>query len=144
MKWWQISIALTVVGSIAYLLSTTVKRNFGLGITAGWVNVLSALTDKTVSINFAGGIIIGIILGAMGSALITGEFKLRAPKKPIYYLYAVLGGALMGFGAALAKGCNVGHFLVGSSMLSLGAIFASLMFIIGNWVMVRILFGKAE
>lgn len=144
MKWWVIGIALAAVGLFTYVISAMVGRQYGLGITAGWTNVLGAIINVETKINFAGGIVIGVIIGAFIAALATKEFKIRAPKQGKYYLYAVLGGILMGFGANLAGGCNIGHFITGNGLMSLGALFASLMFIIGNWIMVRILFGKAE
>lgn len=144
MKWWAISIALSLVALLTYVVSTWTGRNYGLGITAGWNNFLTTIMDVESKINFAGGIVIGVIIGAFIAAVATKEFKIRAPKQGKYYLYAVLGGILMGFGATLAKGCNIGHFITGNGLMSLGSLFASVMFIIGNWIMVRILFGKAE
>lgn len=144
MKWWVISILLAAVSLITYVLSAMTGRQGGLAITAGWANLLSAIMDVETKVDFLGGIIIGIILGALVAAVASKEFKLRAPKQAKYYIYAVLGGMLMGFGAMLTRGCNIGHFITGNGLMSLGSLYASAMFIIGNWIMVRILFGKAE
>ncbi|MEA4812637.1 MAG: YeeE/YedE family protein [Anaerolineaceae bacterium] len=151
MKWWVIGIALTLVNMLTYFLSAQyAKRQYGLGITAGWTNMLQAFTlsqsgaEKPPMFNFAGGIVLGVIIGAFIAAVVTKEFKWRVPKQGKYYAWAVLGGLMAGFGASFAKGCNIGHFLTGSSFVSVGDILATVMFILGNWLMVRILFGKPE
>ncbi len=151
MKWWVIGIALTLVNMLTYVLSAQfAKRQYGLGITAGWTNILQAFTmsqngaDKPPVLNFAGGIVLGVILGAFLAAIVTKEFKWRVPKQGKYYAWAVAGGILTGIGASFAKGCNIGHFLTGSAFVSVGDILATLMFIVGNWTMARILFGKPE
>ncbi|MBM9536764.1 YeeE/YedE thiosulfate transporter family protein [Desulfobulbus alkaliphilus] len=63
----------------------------------------------TQSILFNTGSVIGIglIVGAFISACLGGQFALRFP--PIReYVKAMIAGVLMGVGAALAAGCNVG------------------------------------
>lgn len=50
-----------------------------------------------------------LVLGAFGAALLSGQFRPQRPP-PIEYLWAVLGGSLMGIGAALAGGCTTGGF----------------------------------
>lgn len=151
MKWWVIGVALTVVNMLTYVLSAKfAKRQYGLGITAGWTNILQTWTttnsgaENAPKLNFAGGIVIGVILGALIMALVYKEFKWRVPKDGKYYAYAVLGGVMAGFGSNFASGCNIGHFLTGSSLLSISSIVASVFFILGNWTMTRILFGKPD
>jgi uncharacterized membrane protein YedE/YeeE len=55
----------------------------------------------------------GIIFGAMAAAALAGKFSpvLRIGWKQI--LTAVIGGLLMGYGARLAYGCNIGAYLGG-------------------------------
>ena len=151
MQWWVIGIALTLVNMLTYYLSATfAKRQYGLGITAGWTNILQTWTlsqngtETAPSLNFAGGIVVGVILGALVAALVKGEFKWRTPREGKYYAYAVLGGIMAGFGANFAAGCNIGHFLTGSSLLSVASLVASIFFILGNWIMSRIMFGAPD
>jgi uncharacterized protein len=61
----------------------------------------------------------GIILGALLAAALAGRFapNLRVP--PLSLLAAVLGGMLMGYGARLAFGCNIGAFFSGVASFSL-------------------------
>ncbi len=60
----------------------------------------------------------GIIFGSFIAALLAGEFKLRLPRQKRRYLQALAGGLLMGYGAGLASGCNIGGFF--SAVPSLG------------------------
>lgn len=59
---------------------------------------------------------LGIVLGALASAALAGKFSpvWRIPARSL--IAAVLGGLLMGYGARLAFGCNIGAYF--SGMLS--------------------------
>jgi uncharacterized membrane protein YedE/YeeE len=61
--------------------------------------------------NLAGWMSISLIGGSAVMALLNNEFKF---KKPTFELatWAIIGGALMGIGARLGLGCNVGAFFV--------------------------------
>jgi uncharacterized membrane protein YedE/YeeE len=61
--------------------------------------------------NLAGWMSISLIGGAMVMALLQNEFKLKMPSLELA-TWAVLGGALMGIGARLGLGCNIGAFFV--------------------------------
>lgn len=52
----------------------------------------------------------GLILGASFLALIKREFKWKFPNDKEKFLYALIGGTIMGIGARLALGCNIGAF----------------------------------
>lgn len=54
---------------------------------------------------------VGIIFGAMVMALLNKEFKLKIPKGELI-VWGLLGGTLMGLGARLALGCNIGAFFI--------------------------------
>jgi len=60
-------------------------------------------------INAPGWMSIGIILGAASIALVRREFKWKVPSLETA-VFALLGGALMGLGARIALGCNIGAF----------------------------------
>jgi uncharacterized membrane protein YedE/YeeE len=61
--------------------------------------------------NLAGWMSISLIGGAAVMALLQGEFKLKKPSFELA-VWAVVGGVLMGVGARLGLGCNVGAFFV--------------------------------
>lgn len=60
-------------------------------------------------LNAPGFMSIGIILGAAMMALARREFKWKRPSLETAF-FAIVGGTLMGIGARLAMGCNIGAF----------------------------------
>ena len=80
--------------------------------------------------------ILGVMAGAAASAALAGRIRptfVRAVRPSGAKLAAgVGGGMLMGFGAALARGCTSGLALSGGTMLSVGAwIFMVALFLAG-------------
>ncbi|MHB0869815.1 MAG: selenium metabolism membrane protein YedE/FdhT [Chloroflexota bacterium] len=58
----------------------------------------------------SGWINIGMLLGALIGALLSTNFKIRMPRQRIRLVQGFVGGAIAGFGARLAMGCNLGSF----------------------------------
>jgi hypothetical protein len=54
---------------------------------------------------------IGIVLGAAAIALLNKEFKFKAPTRELA-MWGIIGGLLMGMGARIALGCNIGGFYI--------------------------------
>ena len=80
----------------------------------------------------------GIIAGALSSALLAKQFQVRiAPKREIFK--AVIGGTLMGVGASLSFGCNIGGFFSALSALSMSGIAMMAGLIIGSIIGLKIL-----
>ena len=73
----------------------------------------SVLSDVTSVMNF------GIIAGAMLAAGLAGRFapSLRIPLRSL--VAAIIGGLLLGYGARIAYGCNIGAYFSGISSGSL-------------------------
>src|SRR5574341_1267321 len=57
-------------------------------------------------------------------------------------LQALGGGLLMGVGAAIAGGCNIGHGLTGVPLFGLSSVTATLSIMLGVWTGVYFLFGS--
>ena len=79
----------------------------------------------------------GAFAGALLSGLLAGRVGLAVEKGPRISLAARLalafvGGGLMAFGAALARGCTSGQALTGGSLLNLG-----------SWAFMMCVFGGA-
>ncbi len=92
-------------------------------------------------ITWASIFIIAVPFGAFISAKVLKEFKWKSP--PVDELLSVcVGSIMMGFGATVAGGCNIGQGLTGASTLSIGSIVAILFIILGNWTMVYFKFIK--
>ena len=92
----------------------------------------SLLTDVTSVMDF------GIILGALMAAGLAGRFApfRHIPARSI--LAAILGGLLLGYGARIAYGCNIGAFFSGIASSSVhGWVWFAAAFI-GNGVGTRI------
>ncbi|HCX65499.1 MAG TPA: YeeE/YedE family protein, partial [Eubacteriaceae bacterium] len=49
---------------------------------------------------------LGLIFGALLSALLASQFKIKKIKSFKFALFAAMGGFLMGYGANIASGCN--------------------------------------
>ncbi|HSA81668.1 MAG TPA: YeeE/YedE family protein [Geminicoccaceae bacterium] len=86
---------------------------------------------------------LGIILGALTAAGLAGRFSpvLKIPLRSL--LAAVIGGLLMGYGARLAFGCNIGAFFSGVASFSLHGWLWIVCALAGTWLGVRLrpLFG---
>jgi uncharacterized membrane protein YedE/YeeE len=139
--WGGILVGLT--GIIAYIS----QKSYALGITGGWINLLRTTTgeldlSKGVPYNWIGMEVLGIIIGAFISAILSKEFKLRMPKDPKTFVQVALGGILMGFGAGVARGCNVGHILSGLPHLAISSLVFTVFIVLGNWLMVWFLFER--
>lgn len=97
------------------------------------------LADATSVMNF------GIILGALLAAALGGSFVLhrRIPMKTV--VAALIGGLLMGYGARLAFGCNIGAYFGGVASFSLHGWVWAAMALIGTYagLKLRPLFGLA-
>ncbi|RFU69470.1 YeeE/YedE family protein [Peribacillus saganii] len=96
----------------------------------------TVLADPTSVMNF------GIILGAFIAASLQGTFKPRK-MKPGVAGAAILGGLLMGYGARLAFGCNIGAYFSGISSFSLHGWVWAVMAMLGTFaaLFIRPLFG---
>ncbi|MCH9019117.1 MAG: YeeE/YedE family protein [Proteobacteria bacterium] len=81
---------------------------------------------------------IGIILGALTAAGLAGKFApvLRLPPRSL--LAAAIGGLLMGYGARIAFGCNIGAFFSGVASTSLHGWLWIVCAIAGSWIGVRL------
>lgn len=77
---------------------------------------------------------IGVILGALWVTLWHRKATNEMPVTPISLVGGIIGGLLMGFGATLSYGCNIGAFFSGVASGSLHGwvwIFAA---VAGNWI----------
>jgi uncharacterized membrane protein YedE/YeeE len=89
---------------------------------------------------------LGIIAGALIAAALAGRFapSWRVPWRLLFA--AILGGLLMGYGARLAFGCNIGAFFSGVASFSLHGWLWIVFALLGTWggVKLRPLFGLSN
>lgn len=88
----------------------------------------AVLADKTSLTN------IGIMIGAAIAAASAGAWKLHTGMRWNVATAAILGGVLMGIGARLAGGCNIGAYLAGISSGSLHGWLWAVAAIGGTWL----------
>jgi uncharacterized membrane protein YedE/YeeE len=125
----------------AYFLTGT-----GLGASGGMARLVAAGQDLVAPrhvdrvghlVEMAGGernpldhwivfITLGTLLGGFASAFFNKRLKIETQKGPrisiqTRWALAVLGGAFMGFGARIARGCTSGQALSGGAVLSVGS-----------------------
>ena len=72
----------------------------------------------------------GVLGGAWLSSLLSRRYR-WVPPDPGHVLHALSGGTLMGVGAILAGGCNIGQGLSGMSTLSVGSLLAVIGIVLG-------------
>lgn len=82
---------------------------------------------------------IGVILGSFIATLLASQFKLKKIKNIKQILIGLIGGIMMGYGARLASGCNIGAFFSGIPSFSLHAWVFGIFMILGTGVGVRYL-----
>ena len=84
---------------------------------------------------------LGIIGGALFATLAASGFKVKKIKTVRQVVAAVLGGLLMGYGARIGFGCNIGALFSGITSLSLsGWVYAVFLFLgatVGSKLLVK-------
>ncbi len=126
-------VAVGVIGWLAYLLSGSGGRNFGLGATQGVRYAFSVLMNGDLPHNaftllLVGGALPGAAIGAM-----TGKgWKLRHADAETL-IWALLGGVLVGIGASIARGCFIGNMVSGLALLSLHSAIFAVCTVLANW-----------
>ncbi|RJQ21055.1 MAG: YeeE/YedE family protein [Nitrospiraceae bacterium] len=85
--------------------------------------------------------ILAVPFGALLSAIGLREFKWKIPPAK-EFLTVLFGSIIMGIGAVIAGGCNLGHGVTGFSTLAISSIVSTMAIILGNWTMVYFKFIK--
>ncbi|MHA2365961.1 MAG: YeeE/YedE thiosulfate transporter family protein [Candidatus Hodarchaeales archaeon] len=136
--WWVVGGGVGIVGIIAFLTRKAPPgcgcQSPGLGMTEGIVHFYN--------LDWSTFLVLGTILGAfLGAYLLGGrgmnfKFEITHPKNMVK---ALIGGMLMGAGAMITAGCNVGHLMGGIPHLSIGSFITVGFMILGNWSAVLVL-----
>lgn len=142
------------------LFTSLLLTGNGLGASGGVARMLAGTVDVVAPRyvdtnpylgNLAGGdanpwphrmtwMVVGVVAGGAVSSVLAGRWKreiIHGPRvKPAARLaWAVAGGALMGWGAALARGCTSGQALSGGAVLSAGSWAFMMMVFAGGYLL---------
>lgn len=75
-----------------------------------------------------------IITGALIATLLAGEFRIRKWRSNRFILAALVGGVLMGYGARIALGCNIGAYFSAIPSFSLHGWVFGIFIIVGAYL----------
>ncbi|MBL0385169.1 selenium metabolism membrane protein YedE/FdhT [Tumebacillus sp. ITR2] len=89
-----------------------------------------------------GWIVIGMLIGALITVLLSNSFKIRVPQQKRRLLQGFVGGVIAGFGARLALGCNLAAFFSGVPQFSFHAWLFMLATAAGTYIGVKIVMTK--
>jgi uncharacterized membrane protein YedE/YeeE len=125
------------------LLAAFVFTGQGLGASGAFANVATGLVGTVAPEELANNNyfaryaeapwtawmvveVVGLMVGAAISAFVFGRWRIAVSSglhvgRATRLTTAALGGALMGFGAVLARGCTSGQALSGGALLSVGS-----------------------
>jgi uncharacterized membrane protein YedE/YeeE len=155
-KPWHAGMAIGLLALFAYMSSAASGRNYPLGVTHGVLQIQTLLADTNLYhvyekpaptpsspavVKHEGKkkivwwlvlLVPSLMIGSFVAARLSGQAKLL-PKRPEETLVALLGGFLVGVGAALATGCVVGNILSGWALLSIGSMVFGVTALAANW-----------
>lgn len=134
---WHPFITAMLVGIIALLAwpaSLSAGRIGGLGISGPSAQLFSLLIDGNLKFfDWAGYLLIGLLLGSFVAAKGSQEFRFRNPGLTTM-VKSFIGGLFMGIGSGLAGGCMLGNTLVNTAWFSWqGWVFIPCI-IFGSWL----------
>lgn len=143
-SWKRSGLIIGLIATAAWLISGFFHRDYGLSFTQPSVSLARYVVDgDSGGINWASFSVIGVLAGAFLSALLQGEFLWRLPE-PGRLVRQFGGGLLMGTGAAIGGGCNIGHGLTGISALSLASVTATVFTILGCWSATALIYRQEQ
>ena len=132
--WLKLGLMVGMFTALAWLLADAGGSNYTYGTSGVPAGVLATVTEGR-----QGGSLwipvslVSLIPGAYLAAKLSGTWWLRGETLRRYAELAG-GGLLMGVGAGIAGGCNLGHGLVGVPLLSLGSITTVAAMLAGVWL----------
>jgi uncharacterized membrane protein YedE/YeeE len=101
------------------------------------LELLLLWSDASRTLTFGIALVLGVIVGAGGYHLLTGQFRLESFANAQDLLRHILGAVLMGAGGVTALGCTIGQGVSGVSTLAAGSILTLAALIVGCWGMMK-------
>ena len=140
---WRVTGAVVgLLATLAWVASGFTGRDYGLSFTQPIVSIVSYITAGDDSgIGWPTFVLLGVPVGSLLAAARGKELGLKLPS-PSRLVGQAAGGILMGMGAGVAGGCNIGHGITGVSTLALSSIVATLATMLGVWSMTAIVYAR--
>jgi uncharacterized protein len=136
--WGQTGLLLGLLGVAAWATSAMTARPSGLGTMQGSDSLATLILKREVSaLDWGLFLVVGIPLGSWIASRLYGPSP-GSPFRPGRLPLALLGGLLMGLGAAVAGGDNIVHGLSGAPLLAVGSLTFMVCVFLGVWVGVRL------
>jgi len=144
---WPAPLAGAAIGLLCILSFATVNQP--LGVTSPFESTAAVAFEAVVPvaesrakpgplITWEWMLVVGIFVGGLVSSLLSGDRPNRAvpelwtqrfgPDQRLRYAAALVGGALMMFGARVAQGCTSGHGISGALQLAASSLLFVLVF----------------
>ena len=116
-----------------------ILNSFGVD-TPNWLYFQQMKTFQKIPFMYGSDAInVGVVLGAFIAACLSYEFAIRRAKSKRMYVQAFAGGILMGYGARLCNGCNLGAFICSIPSLSLSGWIFWIGLAIGAYIGIKII-----
>ena len=141
--WLPLGVATGLFTSFAWLLAERGGSNYSYGTSSVPSQLFDALVNGASINPWIPVSLIAIIPGALAAAVLSGNLWVRGETGRRYAQLAA-GGLMMGVGAAISGGCNLGHSLVGVPLLSLGSIATTLSMAVGVYIGQRVLVSRND
>ncbi len=137
--WLPLGLAMGVALSASWLLARVGGTDYTFGTSGVPTGIFEALTgQRSGGSPWIAVALVSLVPGAFVAAWRSGTLWIRG-ETLARYLELGLGGFLMGVGAGLAGGCNLGHSMVGVPLLSLGSLTTTVAIVAGVFLMDRAL-----
>lgn len=136
--WPRLGAVVGLFTGLVWLVAKAGGANYTYGTSSVPTNIFVALTEGS-----PGGslwipvALVSLIPGAFLAAITSGTLWVRGESMRRYIGLAG-GGFLMGIGAGIAGGCNLGHSLVGVPLLAMGSIATTVSMAVGVWLADRV------
>jgi uncharacterized protein len=107
---------------------------FGVNLALGtpWYNEALPIVDPSVLM------VLMLIVGAFLASYLSGDFKVRVPRKRKRLAIGFSGGILVGVGVRTALGCNVGMMWTSFAQLGYDGLIFLFAMLFGVWVAVKV------
>ena len=144
--WWAAGVA---IGGLVLAMGWSLHRP--LGVSSGYVDACGALGDascrRSWRLPFLAGIVVGGALAGWAAGAVPHwgagplDGVLGEGLSVAKLAWFLGGGVLVGLGARLAGGCTSGHGIVGVARLSGPSLLATMLFMLGGFLVTNLLLG---